>query len=1064
MKKNYKLAIRVIAMLFLLVLPYSAFAGSVVFPSATQAGTASLAETADGWEFSNALFSASFKKTDEGKLFFNGSTEMSLDAGTEIFQIVLGNGTKVDASQMTWESIEAVDLVGDASAVVYSKTLNGKALKATLSYEKLNFIWRAVLRDDSHYLRTELEITATEDTPMQSITPMMYRVLNNGKSAPVIVGNTRGAVIASDYIFAGTETPLAFNMVSGSYNPNFKVNSWTPESWVAVESIPAEILALGFKESEVVSSQGHVKVSDAGTWTFRFAYASGAHRMNLTGVDLIKDGAVVAKDYHIGFTGNAASNNVYTLEIPEAGEYKLRYWGETKTETINSTGNITVTKANSTSTYNPANWEPTDWTAVTDAPADVLALGFTASEITSKEGLVNISAAGNVSFTFQYTGGTHRMNLVGVDILKDGAVVAKDYHIGFTGNAAENNVYTLNVPAAGVYTLRYFGETKTETITSSGTVTFGGATVVATNPPATITAIQPTEVDPVTNISGKWSRNTTLKTTDKFEVSTVVGLIAEGQARRSVLSYIERERAVPWRSFSLYNSWYELNINRNNDPDPLKRMVESQTLPVVNAWKTNLFDKYNVSVNAFVWDDGWDDFNSLWDFHKGFPQGFTNVDKLATEQGAGTGAWLGPVGGYGSSKAQRLAFWNSTHSPAISNFQLSNKEYFDAFVGRCSQMVDDYDMRYFKFDGISAQYEAFGPSNEEDAEGILNVIGALRAKRPDLFINTTVGTWASPFWFKYSDCVWRQRDDFDRIGNQGNAREQWITYRDQLVYKNFVQSSPLCPINSLMTHGLIVTKNGPPAVMPRDNSEATKKGIIKEMRCAFASGTNMVELYLDNDLISTIGNGELWKELALSIQWHRENEDVLADVHWVGGSPWDGSKTNIYGWASWNEEKSTLALRNPARTTRTFTTTLREALDIPAYVTGKIKLTDAFAGQTQYSGITGEALDIDAELTFNMPGFDVVVFNGSVDTGASVETLKIEDKKMGLVIGDEHKILFRGFTDNSTVQVMNTKGALLVSTTSTSADFEVKVSQAGIYIVNVISENGKIQSEKVVCW
>lgn len=65
----------------------------------------------------------------------------------------------------------------------------------------------------------------------------------------------------------------------------------------------------------------------------------------------------------------------------------------------------------------------------------------------------------------------------------------------------------------------------------------------------------------------------------------------------------------------------------------------------------------------------------------------------------------------------------------IGNFQLSNKEYFDAFVGRCSQMVKDYHMKYFKFDGISTHFHAKGPGNEEDAEGIIRVLNALRKKR-----------------------------------------------------------------------------------------------------------------------------------------------------------------------------------------------------------------------------------------------------------------------------------------------------------------------------------------------
>ncbi len=186
---------------------------------------------------------------------------------------------------------------------------------------------------------------------MKSITPMLYTIKNNGKAAPVVVGNTRGAVVASDYIFAGVETPLAFNLVSSSFNPNFKINSWIPESWLELgEAAPLAIRNLGFTNSEIVVSKGKVNVGSAGTWTFKFQHSAGTHRMNITGVDLVDNsGNVVSSDYHIGFTGHAAQDNTYTLEIPAAGDYTLRYFGEVKTETITSSGSIQVSKSGSTS-------------------------------------------------------------------------------------------------------------------------------------------------------------------------------------------------------------------------------------------------------------------------------------------------------------------------------------------------------------------------------------------------------------------------------------------------------------------------------------------------------------------------------------------------------------------------------------------------------------------------------------------------------------------------------------------------------------------------------------------
>lgn len=83
---------------------------------------------------------------------------------------------------------------------------------------------------------------------------------------------------------------------------------------------------------------------------------------------------------------------------------------------------------------------------------------------------------------------------------------------------------------------------------------------------------------------------------------------------------------MPWRPFVHYNSWYELNIDRNNVID--KRMKEDDCLKVVDAWDKHLFKPYKVGIDAFVWDDGWDDFNSLWDFYKpAFPNGFKKLTR-----------------------------------------------------------------------------------------------------------------------------------------------------------------------------------------------------------------------------------------------------------------------------------------------------------------------------------------------------------------------------------------------------------------------------------------------------
>ncbi len=732
---------------------------------------------------------------------------------------------------------------------------------------------------------------------------------------------------------------------------NLKAN---PKSATLAERQPGKAIAASFS-----ALNGNLKI------TWRAVLRDGSHylrqELKLTAAKApIPMKGVTAMQYDLEddygqptISGNARGAMVVTKRMFAALETPMG---------INTYGNQGAAEGGDVK-WSATSWVKDSWTGNFNIPAN-LKQNY-GDRVSSAEGPVNIDGTGNCAVKFQYKGGNHRLNMVGVHLPSpQGAGISEEFHIGPTGHQSTKNTYTVKVPKKGKYLLRYWAQTKTESINSNGDITFS-------LPVTTVEEKQDAATDDEL-AQGFWKRNTTLKAGESWRVSNVLGVFAPDQQRRSFLAYIERERAVPYRPFIHYNSWYELNINRNNDANPEKRMTEAQCLAVVKDWQEKFFNRHGVTIDAFVWDDGWDEFNSLWGFHKCFPAGFKNIDKIARAQNVGIGAWLGPVGGYGAAKAQRLGFWNKTHpNNQIGNFQLSNKEYFDAFVGRCSQMVKDYNMKYFKFDGISTHFHAKGPGNEEDAEGIINVVNALREKKEDLFINCTVGTWASPFWFRYADSVWRQENDFGTEG-VGDKRDQWITYRDRLVHEVFVEGSPLMPINSLMTHGLIVSKHGPPACMSREPEH-----VVKELRCAIACGTALQELYLDRDLMDA-KNGMLWAELAAGVKWIRRNADVLDDVHWVGGNPWDknAKEGSVYGWAAWNKNKATMALRNSSDKEKTLTASLREILDIPAKVKGSITFKDSFKDQRALDGFSNQAVDIDKELNFTLKPFEVLVYEG----------------------------------------------------------------------------------------
>ena len=667
-------------------------AQSVIFPQEKQVGNASLVAERGVYTLQNDLLKAHFVAKNN-HLFFDGCEQLGLLPGSELFSILLADGREVPASSMNLKSVEELNLTPAEGAAKGSLKLNGKAIEAHFTFEDLSIVWRAVLRDGSHYLRTEMDINANKDVAMRGIIAMKYSFNNKfSKQLPHVVGNTRGAVIANDKIFAGLETPMGINTVASA---------------------------------------------------------------------------------------------------------------------------------------------PTVETSV---------------------------------------------------------------------------------------------------------------------------------------LQGLWSRQTTLQAGKTWNVGAVVGLIAKDQARRSFLAYSERERAVPWRATPVYISWYELNIDRNNSEDYSENMTINQCVDVIKHWNKDFFKKYKKNVKTFVFDDGWDQYG-LWTFNKNFPNGFKEIDKEARKMGSGIGAWLGPVGGYGQSGTYRRNYWKDK-----GGMQLSNPAYYKTFLDACTNMINSYDFRFFKFDGISAQASAIGPDagarGDENAEAIINIEREVRKIKPDIFLNTTVGTWASPFWFQFTDAVWRQVADYNVIGNQGSDRERWITYRDHLVYQNFVQNSPLCPINTLMTHGFILSKWG--AV----SKDMDYEGIVRELRCAFACGSGMVELYNDYELMNKINKGALWKDLAECIDWQEANADVLPDIHWVGGHPWDGKKANIYGWAAWNGKKAVFTLRNPAAYEQTIKLTLRKALDIPAYVKTTITLNDGFS-QGVLGGLkVNEPIDIDKELTLTLPKSSVFVYNG----------------------------------------------------------------------------------------
>lgn len=405
-------------------------------------------------------------------------------------------------------------------------------------------------------------------------------------------------------------------------------------------------------------------------------------------------------------------------------------------------------------------------------------------------------------------------------------------------------------------------------------------------------------------------RELPLRAGQSVTYSAVVGTTRPGQLRRDFLAYIERERAHPYRTFLHYNSWYDLGYFTPYDA--------AGAVDRINAFGTELHEKRSVTLDSFLFDDGWDNHQSLWSFNSGFPDGFTPVRAAAAKHGAAPGLWLSPWGGYDGPKKERIEFGQKAGYEIVDGgFALSGPKYYQHFLDVCLRMIRQYGVNQFKFDGTGNADSVFpGSEFDSDFDAAMHLIGELRQAEPNIFINLTTGTFPSPFWTFYADSIWRGGWDDSEIG-VGPVREQWITYRDADTFQEVVQAGPLYPLNSLMLHGIIYARYNKKLNTDPGND------FRNEVRSYFGTGTQCQEMYITPSLLTP----QNWDDLAEAARWSRANADVLRDSHWVGGNP---AWLEVYGWASWSPREGILTLRNPGNQPQSIQIDIQKAFELPA--------------------------------------------------------------------------------------------------------------------------------------
>ncbi len=460
--------------------------------------------------------------------------------------------------------------------------------------------------------------------------------------------------------------------------------------------------------------------------------------------------------------------------------------------------------------------------------------------------------------------------------------------------------------------------------------------------------------NPLSESETRWARSRTfikrslpLRKGQSIAYSAVVGIARDGQLRRDFATYVERERAHPYRPFLHYNSWYDIGY--------FTPYTQDQALDRIRTFGEELSVKRHVKLDSFLFDDGWDDRSGSWHFSaKDFPNGFVPLKEAAAKYGAAPGVWLSPWGGYSKPKTERVEAGRAAGYEIIDNgLALSGPKYYQRFHDAVMELLTRDGVNQFKFDGTgNADKVVPGSRFDSDFAAAIALIEDIRRAKPDTYINLTTGTYPSPFWLRHADSIWRGGEDHDFAG-VGTDRERWITYRDADTYRNVVERGPLFPINSLMLHGIIYAQSSKGLNVDPGHDFAN------EVHSYFGSGTQLQELYITPSLLSK----DDWDTLAEAAKWSRANANVLRDTHWIGGNP---GRLDVYGWAAWTPQKAIITLRNPDAKPNAAVIDLQRQLELPP---GSAR---RYAAKAVWGGVETSTYDADRPSTLMLAPFQVV--------------------------------------------------------------------------------------------
>lgn len=255
-----------------------------------------------------------------------------------------------------------------------------------------------------------------------------------------------------------------------------KSHSWSPERWIAVRNIPAEVANINsnFIVPYVRKMETLIGL-EKGVHLIEFKYSGTTGELRLGGVEVVdSEGNVVCGDYHHASARVNPESAVYSVKVLQNGTYTLRYYCENKSTLNNTVGSVEIHTAES---INISEGETTEWThlTVTDKelslpftvvnasciPDAVLGLdGVEAANVRVCERLITVKSLSSVDVEFQITGGSKAIRFAGVEFIKvsdpDDDADASHYKKMLEDASASSVTRYILAPVEGDYLMRAY--------------------------------------------------------------------------------------------------------------------------------------------------------------------------------------------------------------------------------------------------------------------------------------------------------------------------------------------------------------------------------------------------------------------------------------------------------------------------------------------------------------------------------------------------------------------------------------------------------------------------------